>query len=257
MVLNIPLARCVSILALWLTGETINVMTLGGQALAIGILVDEAAVKVKNIHAWMARTESVPLAVRLGNLQTAVPRLLATVCILAVFSSKFFMQVAHWSVDTPQGWHARRAAACIRPADRCGRRTTGSRWSQRRRACRPSRSSAAARLRPRDDHAGERGPQAAGDVLHGRGGRHETAAAPRLGLDMISAIAVTIRLALAAISMAATGAATAILTAGRFVSTSIIVADTGTMPRNIARAPCRSTSRPASGALTSVSRPRR
>ncbi len=100
-VLNIPLALCFSILALWLTGETINVMTLGGLALAIGILVDEATVEVENIHAWMARTESVPLAVRLGNLQTAVPRFLAMVCILAVFIPAFFMQGAAQRLFVP------------------------------------------------------------------------------------------------------------------------------------------------------------
>ena len=100
-VLNIPLAICFSILALWLTGETINVMTLGGLALAIGILVDEATVEVENIHAWMVRTESVPLAVRLGNLQTAVPRFLAMVCILAVFIPAFFMQGAAQRLFAP------------------------------------------------------------------------------------------------------------------------------------------------------------
>jgi len=100
-VANIPLALCFSILALWLTGETINVMTLGGLALAIGILVDEATVEVENIHAWMARTDSVPLAVRLGNLQTAGPRLLAMACILAVFIPAFFMQGAAQRLFAP------------------------------------------------------------------------------------------------------------------------------------------------------------
>ncbi len=100
-VLNIPLALCFSILALWLTGETINVMTLGGLALAIGILVDEATVEVENIHAQMAHTDNVSLAVRLGNLQTAVPRLLAMVCILAVFIPAFFMQGAAQRLFAP------------------------------------------------------------------------------------------------------------------------------------------------------------
>jgi multidrug efflux pump subunit AcrB len=100
-VINIPLAICFSILALWLTGETMNVMTLGGLALAIGILVDEATVEVENIHAWMVRTESVPLAVRLGNFQTAVPRFLAMVCILAVFIPAFFMQGAAQRLFVP------------------------------------------------------------------------------------------------------------------------------------------------------------
>lgn len=100
-VLNIPLALCCSLLALWLSGETINVMTLGGLALAIGILVDEATVEVENIHAQMARTDSIALAVRLGNAQTAVPRLLAMLCILAVFIPAFVMQGAAQRLFTP------------------------------------------------------------------------------------------------------------------------------------------------------------
>jgi len=100
-VLNIPLALCCAILALWLTGETINVMTLGGLALAIGILVDEATVEVENIHAQMAHTDSIALAVRLGNAQTAVPRLLAMLCILAVFIPAFFMQGAAQRLFAP------------------------------------------------------------------------------------------------------------------------------------------------------------
>jgi multidrug efflux pump subunit AcrB len=100
-VLNIPLALCCSILVLWLTGETINVMTLGGLALAIGILVDEATVEVENIHAQMTHTDSIALAVRLGNAQTAVPRLLAMLCILAVFIPAFFMQGAAQRLFAP------------------------------------------------------------------------------------------------------------------------------------------------------------
>ena len=53
-VLNIPLALLGALVALWLTGQTINLMTLGGLALAVGILVDEATVEVENIHTQMA-----------------------------------------------------------------------------------------------------------------------------------------------------------------------------------------------------------
>ncbi len=69
-------------------------MTLGGLALAVGILVDEATVEIENIHTQMGRAKSVARAVRLGNAQTAVPRLLAMLCILAVFIPSFFMQGA-------------------------------------------------------------------------------------------------------------------------------------------------------------------
>lgn len=91
-VLNIPLALVGSVVALALCGQTINLMTLGGLALAVGILVDEATVEVENIHTQMDKTDSMPLAVRRGNAETAVPRLLAMLCILAVFIPSFFMK---------------------------------------------------------------------------------------------------------------------------------------------------------------------
>jgi multidrug efflux pump subunit AcrB len=100
-VLNIPLALMAAVVALWMTGATINVMTLGGLALAIGILVDEAAVEIENIHAQLRRTSSVARAVRLGNAQTAMPRLLAMLCILAVFIPAFFMQGAARALFAP------------------------------------------------------------------------------------------------------------------------------------------------------------
>jgi multidrug efflux pump subunit AcrB len=100
-VLNIPLALMVAVLALWLFGQTLNLMTLGGLALAIGILVDEATVEVENIHAQMFAGHSVARAVRLGNAQTAKPRFLAMVCVLAVFLSAFFMQGAARGLFVP------------------------------------------------------------------------------------------------------------------------------------------------------------
>jgi multidrug efflux pump subunit AcrB len=93
-VLNIPLALMAAIVALWICGLTINLMTLGGLALAIGILVDEATVEIENIHARLKRGETPAQAVLNGAGQTAVPRLLAMLCILAVFVSSFFMQGA-------------------------------------------------------------------------------------------------------------------------------------------------------------------
>ncbi|MDG3004620.1 efflux RND transporter permease subunit [Paludisphaera mucosa] len=88
---NIPLALLGSLFGLWLTGNTINIMSLGGLALAIGILVDEATVEVENVHAQMKRTHNVASAVLHGNLITAVPRLLALLCILSVFIPAFIM----------------------------------------------------------------------------------------------------------------------------------------------------------------------
>ena len=100
-VLNIPFALCGAVVALWLTGQTINLMTLGGLALAIGILVDESTVEVENIHHQMEGTASVARAVRRGNQQTAIPRLLAMLCVLAVFIPSFFMQGAARALFVP------------------------------------------------------------------------------------------------------------------------------------------------------------
>jgi multidrug efflux pump subunit AcrB len=100
-VLNIPFALCGALIALWLTGQTINLMTLGGLALAIGILVDESTVEVENIHHQMEGTSSVARAVRRGNQQTAIPRMLAMLCVLAVFIPSFFMQGAARALFVP------------------------------------------------------------------------------------------------------------------------------------------------------------
>jgi multidrug efflux pump subunit AcrB len=100
-VLNIPLALMSAVVALWITGYTINIMTLGGLALAIGILVDEATVEIENIHAQMHETGSIARAVRIGNSVTAIPRLLAMLCILAVFVPALFMEGAPRALFTP------------------------------------------------------------------------------------------------------------------------------------------------------------
>lgn len=100
-VLNIPLAIAASIVGLWICGQTINLMTLSGLALAVGILVDEATVEIENIHAQLGETDSVALAVRRGNSQTAIPRLLAMLCILAVFVPSFFMTGAARELFVP------------------------------------------------------------------------------------------------------------------------------------------------------------
>ncbi|MGL4551348.1 MAG: efflux RND transporter permease subunit [Gemmataceae bacterium] len=100
-VLNIPLALAAATFALWASGQTLNLMTLGGLALAVGILVDEATVEVENIHTQLTRFDNVARAVRQGNLETAVPRLLAMLCILAVFIPSFFMEGAARELFVP------------------------------------------------------------------------------------------------------------------------------------------------------------
>ncbi len=91
-VCNIPLALLGSLLGLWISGNTINIMSLGGMALAIGILVDEATVTIENVHVQMGHTKNIATAVLDASNATAVPRLLALLCILSVFIPAFLMQ---------------------------------------------------------------------------------------------------------------------------------------------------------------------
>lgn len=100
-VINIPLSLLGAVFALWITGQTIHLMTLGGLALAIGILVDESTVAVENIHAHIARGSTVSRAALEGTKETALPRLLAMLCILAVFIPAFFMVGAAQALFVP------------------------------------------------------------------------------------------------------------------------------------------------------------
>jgi multidrug efflux pump subunit AcrB len=88
---TIPAALLSAVVMLWLTGQTINIMTLGGLALAVGVLVDEATVEIENIHAHLAEGMSRARAVFEACQKTALPRLLAMASILAAFVPSFFM----------------------------------------------------------------------------------------------------------------------------------------------------------------------
>jgi multidrug efflux pump subunit AcrB len=90
-VLNIPIALLAALFALWITGQTVNIMTLGGLALAVGILVDEATVTIENIHTHLTRGQPLARAALDATAETTLPRLLAMLCILAVFIPAFFM----------------------------------------------------------------------------------------------------------------------------------------------------------------------
>ena len=100
-VINIPLSLLAAVFALWISGQSIHLMTLGGLALAIGILVDESTVAVENIHAHLARGASLSRAALDGTRETALPRLLAMLCILAVFIPAFFMVGAAKALFVP------------------------------------------------------------------------------------------------------------------------------------------------------------
>ena len=94
-ILTIPFALLAAVVCMWLTGQTINIMTLGGLALAVGVLVDEATVEIENIHSLLdsarASGMSRAMAVVEACRKTAIPRLLAMLCVLSVFVPSFFM----------------------------------------------------------------------------------------------------------------------------------------------------------------------
>src|SRR5579871_6688847 len=100
-VMNIPFALLSSVLLLWAIGQTINIMTLGGLALAVGVLVDEATVEIENIHSQMLPGVSRARAVVEACSRTALPRLLSMFCILAVFVPSFFMTGAGQQLFVP------------------------------------------------------------------------------------------------------------------------------------------------------------
>jgi multidrug efflux pump subunit AcrB len=90
-VVTIPFALLTAVVALWAAGQTINIMTLGGLALAVGILVDEATVTIENIHSHLRTQPSRAAAVRDATREVVVPLLLAMLSVLAVFVPSFFM----------------------------------------------------------------------------------------------------------------------------------------------------------------------
>jgi multidrug efflux pump subunit AcrB len=88
---SIPLSILCSIVVLSILGETINIMTLGGMALAVGILVDDATVEIENIHRNMAEGGDMHHCILQGAAQIAVPALVSTLCICIVFVPIFFL----------------------------------------------------------------------------------------------------------------------------------------------------------------------
>jgi multidrug efflux pump subunit AcrB len=90
-VINIPIALMGAVLALAITGQTVNIMTLGGMALAIGVLVDMSTVVVENIATKHVAGSSLARAVVDSAGEVALPLLLAMLCVLAVFLPAFFM----------------------------------------------------------------------------------------------------------------------------------------------------------------------
>jgi multidrug efflux pump subunit AcrB len=89
---SIPLAILGAIAALAAAGETLNIMTLGGLALAVGILVDDATVTIENINYHLEQGKSVIGAITDGAQQIATPAFVSTLCICIVFVPMFFLE---------------------------------------------------------------------------------------------------------------------------------------------------------------------
>jgi CzcA family heavy metal efflux pump len=89
--ISIPLSIFVSVILLSALGQTINIMTLGGLALAVGILVDDATVEIENIERNLAMGKEMKQAILDGAQQVAVPAFVSTLCICIVFVPMFFL----------------------------------------------------------------------------------------------------------------------------------------------------------------------
>jgi CzcA family heavy metal efflux pump len=89
--ISIPLSIFVSIIVLSALRQTINIMTLGGLALAVGILVDDATVEIENIERNLAQGKEMKRAILDGASQIAVPAFVSTICICIVFVPMFFL----------------------------------------------------------------------------------------------------------------------------------------------------------------------
>jgi multidrug efflux pump subunit AcrB len=88
---SIPLSILTSIIALYCMGETLNIMTLGGLALAVGILVDDATVTIENIERHLHLGSDLHKAILDGAGEIAIPALVSTLCICIVFVPMFFL----------------------------------------------------------------------------------------------------------------------------------------------------------------------
>ena len=100
-VVSIPLSILCSIIAMSLVGQTLNVMTLGGLALAVGILVDDATVEIENIHRNLGQGKPIKRAILDGAQQIATPALVATLCICIVFTPVVLLTGVSQSLFTP------------------------------------------------------------------------------------------------------------------------------------------------------------
>jgi multidrug efflux pump subunit AcrB len=100
-IISIPLSILVSIIVLAALKQTLNVMTLGGMALAVGILVDDATVEIENIHRNLHQRKRLVKAILDGASQIAVPAFVSTICICIVFVPVVFISGTAKYLFTP------------------------------------------------------------------------------------------------------------------------------------------------------------
>jgi multidrug efflux pump subunit AcrB len=101
--ISIPLSILTSVAVMWALGQTINTMTLGGLALAVGILVDDSTVAIENTHRLFEERVPFDRAVLEGSAGIALPTLVSTLAICSVFVAVFFLQGAARYLFTPLG----------------------------------------------------------------------------------------------------------------------------------------------------------
>ena len=99
--ISIPLSILTALAVMHLLNQTINVMTLGGLALAVGILVDDATVTIENIHRNLAQQKTLTRAILDGAQQIAVPAFVSTLCICIVFVPVVFLSGSAKYLFTP------------------------------------------------------------------------------------------------------------------------------------------------------------
>ena len=88
---SIPLSILCSLILLYVLHETINIMTLGGMALAVGILVDDATVEIENINRYLETGREIEQSILDGSAQIATPALVSTLAICIVFVPMFLL----------------------------------------------------------------------------------------------------------------------------------------------------------------------
>ena len=138
---SIPLSIICSLIIMRPLGQTINIMTLGGLALAVGILVDDATVEIENIHRNLEEGKEVEDAILDGAAQIAVPAFVSTLCHLHCLCADVFPQRRRASISSFR-WPRRssspcspptsfRARSCPRWRSTCSRAMSTTAWSRR------------------------------------------------------------------------------------------------------------------------------